>query len=76
MRSETERARILAESLLPGTQVAKVARRHGATRWQIYDWRQRFRQRGELPLCEASRPPFAPLVVEGPLGSVTFRWSS
>ncbi|WOH54485.1 hypothetical protein [Bradyrhizobium sp. sBnM-33] len=56
--------------------MAKVARRHGATRWQIYDWRQRFRQRGELPLCEASRPPFAPLVVEGPLGSVTFRWSS
>ena len=62
VRSEAERARIVAESLLP-----EVARKHGATRWQIYDWRQRFRRRGELPSCEASQPPFAPLVVEGPL---------
>ena len=67
VRSEAERARIVAESLLPGAQVSEVARKHGATRWQIYDWRRRFRQRGELPSCEASQPPFAPLVVEGPL---------
>lgn len=31
------------ESLLSGAQVTEVARKHGATRWQIYDWRQRFR---------------------------------
>ena len=67
VRSEAERARIAAESLLPGAQVSEVARKHGATRWQVYDWRRRFRQRGELPSCEASQPPFAPLVVEGPL---------
>ena len=67
VRSEAERARIVAESLLPGAQVSEVARRHGATRWQIYDWRRRFRQRGELPSCEAPQPPFAPLVVEEPL---------
>ncbi|WP_298875741.1 transposase [uncultured Bradyrhizobium sp.] len=66
VRSEAERARIVAESLLPGAQVAEVARKHGATRWQIYDWRRRFRQRGELPSSEAPQPPFAPLVVEGP----------
>ncbi|WFU39962.1 hypothetical protein QA640_37730 [Bradyrhizobium sp. CB82] len=48
-------------------QVAEVAGKHGATRLQIYDWRRRFRQRGELPSCEAPQPPFAPLVVEGPL---------
>lgn len=54
MRSEAERARIVAESLLPGVQVSEVARKHGATRWQIYDWRRRFRQRGMLPPCEAS----------------------
>ncbi|WOH63861.1 IS66-like element accessory protein TnpA [Bradyrhizobium sp. BWA-3-5] len=66
--SEAERARIVAESLLPGAQVSEVARRHGATRWQIYDWRRRFRRRGELPSCEAPQPPpFAPLVVEEPL---------
>jgi transposase len=49
---------------LPGAQVSEVARKHGATRWQIYDWRRRFRQRGLLPPCEASPPTFAPLVVE------------
>jgi transposase len=67
VRSEAERARIAAESLLPGAQVSEVARKHGATRWQIYDWRRRFRQRGMLPSCEASRATFAPLVVEGAL---------
>ncbi|QQO35585.1 IS66 family insertion sequence element accessory protein TnpB [Bradyrhizobium diazoefficiens] len=55
VRSEAERARIVAESLLPGAQVSEVARKHGATRWQIYDWRRRFRQRGMLAPCEASR---------------------
>ncbi|MCG2645726.1 MULTISPECIES: transposase, partial [Bradyrhizobium] len=64
VRSEAERARIAAESLLPGAQVSEVARKHGATRWQIYDWRRRFRQRGMLPRCEASPPTFTPLVVE------------
>src|SRR5438067_12401437 len=38
VRSEAERARIVAESLLPGAQVSEVARKHGATRWQIYCW--------------------------------------
>ncbi|UGY20894.1 transposase (plasmid) [Bradyrhizobium septentrionale] len=67
VRSEAERARIVAESLLPGAQVSEVsevARKHGATRWQIYDWRPRFRQRGMLAPCEVSQSTFAPLVVE------------
>lgn len=42
-------------------------RKHGATRWQIYDWRRRFRQRGMLAPCEASQSTFAPLVVESAL---------
>ncbi|MGY4601278.1 transposase [Bradyrhizobium sp. GM22.5] len=67
VRSEAERARIVAESLLPGAQVSEVARKHGATRWQIYDWRRRFRQRGMLSPREVSQPTFAPLVVEGAL---------
>ena len=67
VRSEAERARIAAASLLPGAQVSEVARKHGATRWQIYDWRRRFRRRGMLPSCEAPQPTFAPLVVEGAL---------
>ncbi|MCK1757008.1 transposase [Bradyrhizobium sp. 137] len=65
LRSGAERARIVAERLLPGAHVAEVPRKHGAPRWQIYDWRRRFRQGGELPSCEASQPPFAPPVVEG-----------
>uniref|UniRef100_A0A973WA61 Transposase n=1 Tax=Bradyrhizobium septentrionale TaxID=1404411 RepID=A0A973WA61_9BRAD len=67
VRSEAERARIVAESLLPGAQVSEVARKHGATRWQIYDWRRRFRQRGMLAPCEVSQSTFAPLVVESAL---------
>ena len=76
VRSEAERARIAAESLLPGAQVSEVARKHGATRWQIYDWRRRFRRRGMLPSCEAPQPTFAPLVVEVRWRSVTFRRSN
>lgn len=67
VRSEAEKARIVGESLLPGAQVSEVARKHGATRWQIYDWRRRFRERGALSACEASPSTFAPLVVEGAL---------
>lgn len=63
VRSEVDRARIAAESLMPGVQVAAVARKHGATRWQVYDWRRRLRQ-GRLALPESMAPMFAPLLVE------------
>ncbi|MER9572748.1 transposase [Mesorhizobium opportunistum] len=64
VRSEADRARIAAESLMPGVQVAVVARKHGATRWQIYDWRRL--RRGQLALPESVAPMFAPLMVEEP----------
>lgn len=66
-RSDGEKARIVAESLAPGVRVAEVARRHGLTRWQVYDWRRRARD-GRLVLPEdvASAPAFAALVVEEP----------
>lgn len=35
--SESEQARIAAESLAPGARVAHVARRHEVTRWKVYD---------------------------------------
>ncbi|WP_245218401.1 transposase [Rubellimicrobium aerolatum] len=38
--TEAEKARIVVESLMPGARVAEVARRHGTTRWHIYDWRR------------------------------------
>jgi transposase len=66
-RSAEERARIAAESLLPGAQVAEVARRHGATRWQVYDWRRRL-VAGELAITSetSAAPAFAALMVEVP----------
>jgi len=55
VRSAAEKARIAAESLLPGG--------HGATRWQVYDWRRRLRQ-GQLALPESVAASFAPLMVD------------
>jgi transposase len=65
-RTKAERARIAAESMMPGVKVADVARKHGTTRWQIYDWRKQIRK-GNLVLPEsvAALPMFAELVIEG-----------
>jgi transposase len=66
-RTKAERARIAAESMMPGVKVADVARKHGTTRWQIYDWRKQIRK-GNLVLPEsvAALPMFTELVVEDP----------
>jgi transposase len=65
-RTEAEKARIVAESLMPGVRVAEVARKYGATRWQIYDWRKRLRRQEWLALPESASaaPAFAAVVVE------------
>lgn len=65
LRTRAERARIAAESLVPGASVTDVAQRHGTTRWQIYDWRRKLRT-GQLVVPEsvAALPMFAELVVE------------
>jgi transposase len=50
--------------MMPGLTVAEVARRHGTTRWQVYDWRKKLRM-GQLVVPEsiAALPAFAePLV--------------
>ena len=64
-RTKAQRARIAAESMMPGVKVADVARKHGTTRWQIYDWRKQMRA-GNLVLPEsvAALPIFAALVVD------------
>ena len=50
---------------MPGVRVADVARKHGTTRWQIYDWRKQIRK-GNLVVPEsvATLPMFAELVVD------------
>lgn len=72
LRSESERARIAAESLVPGARVSDVARRDAVTRWQIYDWRKKLAS-GHLALTAetASEPMFAALVVAPPSAPVT-----
>ena len=62
-RSAAEKAKIAAESLVPGAEVATVARQHGVTRWQVYDWRRRL-QRGRLSLPESLAATFAPLTLD------------
>ena len=66
LRTKAERARIAAESLMPGASVTDIARRNGTTRWQVYDWRRKLRT-GQLvvPAGVAALPMFAELVVDG-----------
>lgn len=65
-RTQAEKARIVAESLMPGVRVSEVARKYGATRWQIYDWRKRLRREGQLALPERAdgASAFAAVVIE------------
>lgn len=71
-RTRAERARIAAESMMPGVTVADVARKYGTTHWQIYDWRKQIR-RGNLVLPEsvAALPMFAELVVGYPVADAS-----
>ena len=65
LRSDAEKARIAAESLAPDAVVSDVARRHGVTRWQVYDWRRRFRIGGaSLSEENVSTPAFVRLAVD------------
>lgn len=65
VRSEAERARIAAESLVPGVKVADVARRYDVTRWQVYDWRRKLKSGAlAVPVDAMQEPAFAALVVE------------
>jgi len=64
-RTKADRARIAAESMMPGVTVADIARKHGTTRWQIYDWRKQIRTGNlVLPGNVAALPIFAELVIE------------
>ncbi len=66
-RTDAEKARIVAESLMPGIGVAEVARKYGVTRWQVYDWRKRLRHGSvTLPESMVAAPAFAALLVEEP----------
>jgi transposase len=65
MRTAAEKARIVAESLLPEASVAEVARKHGTSRWQIYDWRKRIREEKQA-WPKGLTPEYATLMLEEP----------
>ena len=54
--SADDRARILAETLVPGAVVSVVARRHGLTPQQLFTWRREARQ------AATGLPAFVPAV--------------
>jgi transposase len=61
------KARIVAETLIPGAVVSEVARRHGLTPQQVFTWRRQVRQ--PLASSESQAPQFVPAIVETALPS-------
>lgn len=59
--SAEEKARIVAESHVPGESVCSVARRHALTPQQLFTWRREARRHREP--VEAAAPLFVPAVV-------------
>ena len=57
MRTTEEKLRIVRETLVPGTSVAAVARRHGVNANLVFGWR---RQHAQGVLAEHTRSPKAP----------------
>src|SRR5919199_272667 len=63
-----EKARIVAETLLPGASVSGVARRWQLSSQQVFTWRREVRS-GQLALpaeaVASGAPSFVPIVAEG-----------
>ena len=59
--SEDDKARIVAETLRPGTVVADVARRWQVSSQQVFTWRREMRRAAVEPLG------FVPIVAETPV---------
>ena len=59
-RSPEEKAAIVGESMVPGSVIAEVARRHGVSAQQLYGWRSTLKARAS----ELGASEFAPAIVE------------
>ncbi|HEY5809524.1 MAG TPA: transposase [Povalibacter sp.] len=64
--SADEKARIVAETLLPGARVSEVARRWQVCSQQVFGWRRAARQETAAPSKSAGPcvPRFVPIVTE------------
>ena len=64
--SGSEKARIVAEAMLPGAVVSEIARRHGMSPQHLFTWR-REAQRALEAVAEPTAPlTFVPAVIEAP----------
>jgi transposase len=59
-----QKAAIVAESFEDGALVGQVARRHGLTPQQLFNWRRQARREADE---RTAALPFAPVVVETPI---------
>lgn len=57
-----DKARIVAETLMPGAVVSEVARRHGLRPQQVFTWRREARKRAAS--MEDAVPSFVPAVID------------
>ena len=57
-----DKARIVAETLVPGAVVSEVARRHGLRPQQVFTWRREARKRAAS--MEDAVPSFVPAVID------------
>jgi len=60
--SVDEKARIVSETLLPGSVVSVIARRHGLTPQQLFAWRREARKR--TAALSDDVPVFVPAIIE------------
>jgi transposase len=60
--SEDDKARIIEQTLEPGTVVSDVARQHGLSPQQLFTWRREARRRHVVPAPNTA-PAFVPAVI-------------
>ena len=64
--SEDFKARIVEETLVTGSVVSEVARRHGLTPQQLFTWRRQTRQPAVVANPDTEAPVGHELVTDGP----------
>jgi transposase len=61
--SDEEKARLVAEIVVPGAKVAEIARRHGISRSLLYTWRREAGQEIASEEGASALPDLVPVVV-------------
>lgn len=64
--STAEKARIVAEAMMPGAVVSEIARRHGMSPQHLFTWRREARRALEAVAEPTASLTFVPAVIEAP----------